>query len=169
MESSNDLISLEDELAIVLGQFSLALGFARIRRCMWLFSWPCLMVKVLAQEERDATVALFQSDERIFEDYKRMKGKRAVDEAIIKRHVMHLVVCQQYAVGLRLSHSQATQEFLEVVSSHFRGIISTQGVEDMIGIMKKRFRSQGHLEISKASTRNGQGCHQQPGGCAGQV
>lgn len=134
---SNDEMLVNAEMADLLGQYALALGINRQRRCLWLiFGWPHRTYGVLDPDSAPQVCADFCSDRKVFEEFHNFEGKVASDRAIEARSVMHPVTCKQFAAGLEETLGQPTEKFVSVVRQHSAGVISTQLIEDLIGCCK---------------------------------
>ena len=129
----------EDEMAEVLGQLCMSFASARIRRHLYmLIGWPHRMVGVLNKDDSKVqqTVQEFMVDHKNFMELQQRANSTDEEDAVLRRHVMNLVVNQQYAIALQECNWVATPEFKAVVSQHFSGITTTQLIEDMIGVQK---------------------------------
>lgn len=142
----NDLKLIDDELGAILGKLSLSMAFCRLRRCLWLFSWPHRIVQVLDSTNADEVAASFLADKAILEELVEYNPKFKVHKDVIARHVHNLVVNKQYAHGLDASMGKASPQFKALIQKHYQGLITTQIVEDGFGVMK-------NATESKASTR----------------
>jgi hypothetical protein len=142
-------IIVDDEFADLLGQFCLALSSARLRRGMWMFGWPTRMVSCLKSDEiAKKTISLFKEDLQIWEAFLTFGGELIDAECVLKqRHVFNLTVNLQYASALGESDFEYTPDIADLCRRRCRGIISTQGVEDMQGEPKNANQVRGSKNI----------------------
>ena len=144
MKPSNYIVIVDDELSETMGQFCLALVAARMRRCLGILQgWPRRMIAALIPEKTADTIMQLQEDWAIFEEYRAWPGQRKVDKIIIGRSALNLVVNKQLAAALDDTGGTMTVQLAEMIRCHNTGIISTQIVEDLIGVQKTTPKSRG--------------------------
>ena len=101
------------------------------------------MIAALIPEKTADTIMQFQEDWAIFEEYRAWPGQRKVDKIIIGRSTLNWVVSKQLAAALDDTGSTMTVQLAEMTRGHNTGIISTQIVEDLIGVQKTTPKSRG--------------------------
>lgn len=145
ISDENDLVLLDDEMADSLGQLSVALAFARLKRALcFLQGWPHGLIGLLVPERRERTAKAFTDDLRIFRELKthssngrsRQGDLGRAGEEMLRRHCMNLVVCRQFAAAFDASGGAVTDDIVKLVERNYTGIVSTQLIEDLFGVMK---------------------------------
>ena len=99
VDFSNDLVAEKDDLANILGEFTLSFGSRRIARCLFLIrGWPLRMAGIGSFEKivADETVSEFKLDYDAFKHLESQEGRDAAMEGVYKRSCFHDVAVQQY-------------------------------------------------------------------------
>jgi hypothetical protein len=88
----------ENDLADLMGGFTLSLASARMRRSLWAFSgWPARMVGVLGSDGvRDSTIAAFKADYTAFQALASHPQKTQAMQSLLARSVFNDVSVKQF-------------------------------------------------------------------------
>eukprot|EP00974_Lingulodinium_polyedra_P056373 5420991-Lingulodinium_polyedra.AAC.1 len=126
-------IVMEDEMAEFFGQFCMCHVRHRLRRDLWVFSWPCGMAHVLSGPVAAAsTIAAFKEDWDIWERFEHLPNKTVAEELVMKRHVFNLRCNKHYKTALHDLKYSMDPDFKRLIEDNTTGMITTQAVEDSV-------------------------------------
>ena len=148
-QNADATVCLEDEMANIMGQGSLAVVGARFRRCLYMWSWPHGFQRALLPGKKEQVVTTFLRDQRLDSEFGASGEKNALEKRVDNRSVFHLVPTQQGLIGIRRSDSKITPEFETMVETHVRGPISTSIIEEGFGIVKNNPELTGTSKYSR--------------------
>lgn len=157
-ENLNMLVLLEDDFAHVFGSFMLSLLGLRVRRCLWLFGWPCRLAALFAEGDIPAaTMELFRKDVIIWKEFSQLPDLTVAGNTIARRHLFNLTSNKQFIEGVEASNFQVSQDLKDVLSLRLQACIQTQTIEDMHNTQKNS--AAGHGQVNFKKTRVGHGSH----------
>ena len=132
-DTIDQTILMEDEMAEFFGQFCMCHVRHRLRRDLWIFSWPTGMAHVLSGPVAAAsTIAAFKEDWDIWEHYQHLPNKTAAEELLMQRHVFNLRCNKHYKTALHDLKYSIDRSFNRLIEENTTGMITTQAVEDSV-------------------------------------
>lgn len=140
-------VNTEDFIAGIFVRFTFSLAANVMRRCLFMVSWPCGMVKLLQPDVRLETIRCFQRDLQIFKDFTADRPTTPKEKAVAKRHCMTWTSNRQYIEALAETGGVVMEESLRVASARHSGCTVTQPVEEMIGVQKNHKQLKGKKKL----------------------
>ena len=130
-------VVIEDDMADVLGQLCVSLGYHRIRRCLHLFAYPykfllCLGGPKLARD----VLADFRHEQRVWQAFEAIAPKSDEQEKVARRSLWHKVSVKQLAAAVASCPDELSPAVLEHCKKRARLLLGTLPVEEVIGAQK---------------------------------
>jgi len=130
-------IMLEDEFAQRFGQLSAGFAAARIKRCLFYLSYPWRFARLgIGDAVANETLGLLKKDLFVFKSLKELPGKTKKEEDLINRSVFNLVINKKWIAAAEASGFKITPAMAAVAQRESSLDVSTQYVEEYIGLSK---------------------------------